>query len=365
MLLSIIIPCYNMEADNKISFCLDSVLSQTISDYEVICVDDCSTDNTLGILCDYKNRYPEKIKVIAHKKNKKQGGARNSGLAIAQGDYIGFVDADDFVAPDMYEKLLAKALESGADCVGCDYAIAYHHDFAIPFQSNLVRFGSKLETGILSKNGKTKILLHGGSVCSKIYKRELIFNYQERFPANVFFEDNCIMSLVYSRVKHLEFINEPLYYYFKSPESTTSSFSMKKFNDRLNSGRCIVRYAKQYGYFDEYRNEIEALFIRIFYVNTLFYCAQYTPFSNTFLVGSLNMTREIKRTFPDYLKNPYWNDEYSKKTYMLIKIGKYITIAPYFLLSLFFLTKKIQMSFRFCLRLLIKFFQKTSCVGTT
>ena len=102
MLLSIIIPCYNMEAGNKMSFCLDSVLSQTINDYEVICVDDCSNDNTLEILRFYKNRYPDKIKIIAHQKNTKQGGARNSGLAIAQGYYIGLVDADDFIAPDMY-----------------------------------------------------------------------------------------------------------------------------------------------------------------------------------------------------------------------------------------------------------------------
>lgn len=104
MKLSIIVPVYNMAADNKLRFCLDSLANQTISDYEIIAVDDASTDASLDILHEYESRYPWKFKVVQSYENIKQGGARNKGIAAARGKWLGFVDADDWIAPDMYVK---------------------------------------------------------------------------------------------------------------------------------------------------------------------------------------------------------------------------------------------------------------------
>lgn len=131
MKLSIIVPVYNMAADNKLRYCLDSLVQQTIADYEIIAVDDASTDESLEILREYESNYPWKFKVVQSYENLKQGGARNKGLDIARGTWVGFVDSDDWVAPDMYEKLIKKAEKTGADVVGCDYCMADTHTMTV------------------------------------------------------------------------------------------------------------------------------------------------------------------------------------------------------------------------------------------
>lgn len=110
--LSIIVPVYNMATEGKLNYCLDSLVGQTIRglyDYEILCVDDASTDDSLEILLDYQKRYPELVCVIPNPVNLRQGGAKNAGLRVAQGEWIGFIDSDDWVSPDYYEKLLKKA----------------------------------------------------------------------------------------------------------------------------------------------------------------------------------------------------------------------------------------------------------------
>lgn len=105
MRLSIIVPVYNMAAEGKLNYCMDSLVNQTVDNYEIIAVDDASTDGSPEILGRYQAEYPEKVKVLTHGVNKRQGGAKNTGLRAASGEWIGFVDSDDWVAPDCYEKL--------------------------------------------------------------------------------------------------------------------------------------------------------------------------------------------------------------------------------------------------------------------
>ena len=94
MKLSIIVPVYNMAADGKLEYCLDSLAAQTIKDYEVIAVDDASTDNSLEILRAYEKKYPGKFRAVHSEENKRQGGAKNIGLSLAKGEWIGFIDSD-------------------------------------------------------------------------------------------------------------------------------------------------------------------------------------------------------------------------------------------------------------------------------
>ena len=132
--LSIIVPVYNMAAEGKLNYCLDSLVGQTIRglyDYEILCVDDASTDDSLEILLDYEKRYPELVRILPNRVNLRQGGAKNEALKVAEGEWIGFIDSDDWVSPDYYEKLLKKAEETGADVVGCDYSLVDHHTFEV------------------------------------------------------------------------------------------------------------------------------------------------------------------------------------------------------------------------------------------
>ncbi len=111
--LSVIVPVYNVE--KYLGTCIESLLAQTYDNLQIILVNDCSPDGSLGILRDYENRYPDKITVIDSKENLRQGGARNLGIKSSQSEYVGFVDADDFVHPRMYEVLMKEALENGSN----------------------------------------------------------------------------------------------------------------------------------------------------------------------------------------------------------------------------------------------------------
>ena len=93
MKLSIIVPVYNMASDGKLNYCLDSLAAQTISDYEVITVDDASTDESFSILLEYEKKYPGKFKAVHSEVNKRQGGAKNIGLSLAKGEWIGFIES--------------------------------------------------------------------------------------------------------------------------------------------------------------------------------------------------------------------------------------------------------------------------------
>lgn len=95
MKLSIIVPVYNMAAGGKLEYCLDSLVKQTITDYEIIAVDDCSTDDSYKILQAYQKKYPDRFRAVHSAVNQKQGGAKNIGMSLAQGEWIGFIDSDD------------------------------------------------------------------------------------------------------------------------------------------------------------------------------------------------------------------------------------------------------------------------------
>lgn len=119
---SVVIPFYNVE--KYIYDCARSLFQQTLLELEFIFIDDCSTDNSLEELKRIIQEYPErKVVLISHTKNRGIAASRNEGIARAQGEYIGFVDSDDWVDPDMFEKLYNEAFERKADIVWCDYII--------------------------------------------------------------------------------------------------------------------------------------------------------------------------------------------------------------------------------------------------
>jgi glycosyltransferase EpsH len=311
MKLSIIVPVYNMAGDGKLDFCLKSLINQTISDYEIIAVDDCSTDNSFEILKTYQNSYPDKFIAIHSKVNHHQGGAKNIGLARAKGEWLGFIDADDWIVPDYYERLLKKAEETGADMVGCDYCFTDEHSFTV---GQIVHNNNFSQTGVMDKERYKNLLIETGSLVVKVYKRELIVgDYKpgtleklDIFPEDIFYEDNAVSNTWMLRSKHFEYIQEPLYFYYQHQSSTVHSISKKNLEDRMAAGRLIVKEAKENGYLDEYKSEIEFQYSVLFYVNTLFSAM---PKSSR-LKGCYSFTKalakEMKETFPDFQNNRYY-----------------------------------------------------------
>lgn len=301
MKLSIIVPVYNMAAGGKLEYCLESLVNQTIANYEIIAVDDCSTDNSLEILKQYEAKYPDKFKVIASPVNKKQGGAKNLGLEIAKGEWIGFIDSDDWITKDYYEKLLKKAEETGADMVGCDYHLTDEHSMKI---GQVVPNNKPEQAGILTKEKYQSLILDGGSLVVKIYRRGIIFDYPNRFPEGIFYEDNAISNSWMLRAKHFEYIQEPMYYYYQHNASTVHTITKKRCEDRMEAARIMVEEARQFGFLDEYKDEIESSFTTLFYVNTLFsYMMGVKKQEFSFIKA---MGEEMKKTFPDFRNNKYY-----------------------------------------------------------
>jgi len=311
MKLSIVVPVYNMAADNKLRFCLDSLINQTIADYEVIAVDDASTDESLVILREYESRYPWKFKVVQSYENVKQGGARNKGLDIARGKWIGFVDSDDWVAPDMYEKLIRKAEKTGADVVGCDYCMVDTHTMNI---GKLMPNNTMDQTGVLDHERYGKLVMNPGSMVIKIYQKAVIDFYNLRFPEGTFYEDNCASPLWMLHFTHFEKVEEPLYYYYQHDLSTVHVISTEKCEARLAMGKRLIEEARRDGLYKPYRQEFEFAFSKVYYMNTLF----------TYMLGvkrpKVKFLKQIadgiRQEFPDFQNNIYYQkafDEEQKK----------------------------------------------------
>jgi len=311
MRLSIIVPVYNMAEGGKLEFCLNSLVNQTISDYEIIAVDDASTDNSLEILRNYEKRYPQCFRVLMHDVNKRQGGAKNTGLKVAKGEWIGFIDSDDWIAPDFYEKLLDKAQETGADMVGCDYSLVHEHTFEV---GKVVQNNNLEQTGILDDDKHKKLLMRSGSMVIKIYKHTVIKEHNLEFPEKIFYEDNCagpVWSLYFT---HFEKVEEPLYYYYQHSASTVHRITEQRCRDRMVAAAMMLQECKDRGFLKKYPLEIEYRFTELYYAITLF----------SYMQGAekrrLEFVRELKQgmisAFPEFQKNPYYQqftDEEEKR----------------------------------------------------
>lgn len=315
MELSIIVPVYNMAADGKLEYCLNSLLNQNITDYEIIAVDDASTDNSPQILLDYAANYPDVFKVYFSPENRKQGGAKNIGLEHARGQWIGFIDSDDWIAPDMYEKLLKKAKETGADMVACNYHLTYEHSDAIGKE---VRTHYEAQTGVLDEEKYKLLILDSGSLVIKIYKRNLIYNCGMRFPEHIFYEDNAIANAIMLKAKHFEYVDEPLYAYYQHESSTVHTITKERCEHRMEAARIMLKHARDFQYLDKYHDEIEFKFTVLFYVNTLFSYLQGTAKKDISFLAA--MQKEMKDTFPNFEENPYYKARIGEEERMFIHL---------------------------------------------
>lgn len=316
MKLSIIVPVFNMAGDEKLTYCLNSLLGQKLNDYEIITVDDCSTDNSLEILKEYEQRHPDKIRVIHSEINKHQGGAKNIGMQAARGEWIGFIDADDWIHPDMYNRMISRAEETGADMVGCDLTMVDSHTMEV---SDIIeKNGDASQTGILDHDKKKHLILDGGRLVTKIYKRDTLQRNDIHFPENIFYEDNAMSNSFLLTAQHYEHISEPWYYYYQHDASTVHSFSERKCLDRMEAGRIILSEAKRLGFYEEFKDEIEFMFIQLFFVNTLFtYMPCVRPTKLSFVK---ELTNELLNTYPEFEINRYYKDRVNPEEKKLIKM---------------------------------------------
>lgn len=259
---SIIVPVYN--SSRYLDECLDSLVNQSLYEIEIICVNDASTDDSLSIIQKWAKK-DDRIKVINSPVNRNVGGARNLGIKAAVGDYIGFVDSDDYVSKDLY-KTLIDASQRDADAVTSNL----YTKFGIK-SIQIRNFKSDVDL-----NNQDEIKRHstafGCRVWTSIFKRTYIIENRLFFPENVYFEDlpviHCMLLLA-NRVVVVD-NQEPLYFYRANPDSIVHGFfSDKKLSHRLKTSKMMLDNLAKYNLYDRYKDEIDFRFYKLFYHNTI------------------------------------------------------------------------------------------------
>ena len=324
MELSIIVYAYNMANDRRLEDCLNSLLEQTIFDYEIIAIDDASTDGTSQILLDFAALYPDVFKVMQLGTHKGRGGVRNLGIKHARGKWLAFVEGKDRTVSTMYEKLLTKAKETGADLVGCDYCIVSE---CAGGEDGIVHVHESSQTGVLDLEKHKSLFLNFGGICTKIYRRKIIQDCGMNFPEDILTADKvmeCVMAL---RAKHFEYVAEPLYLCSDSDRfseleaeedlESGSEDVWKYCEDHMEASRLLLQYIQDFGYLKDYYKEIEYKYAELAYIVPL---ARYLREVEDKKPAFVNILKqEIKDVFPRFEGNPYYKERVSEEQKRVIR----------------------------------------------
>lgn len=259
-LISIIIPVYNVES--YLPRCLDSIINQSYKNLEIILINDASTDNSLSICNEYKNK-DDRIQLISIE----HGGlskARNTGLDIAKGEYIGFVDSDDYIDKDMYKSLYKALANNGADMSVCTFYRDYpdgtkEYDFLETRDTIIFNKDEAIENILIDKTLRNY-------VWTKLYSAHL-FN-DLRFPEGKNYEDIFISIKLLEKINKLIYINKFLYYYVIREGSIDSSKKVGNIKDAIEETYRRYKYIKE-NYYPKLREyNITSMVERIVFSNS-------------------------------------------------------------------------------------------------
>ena len=249
---SVIIPVYNCE--NYLKEALDSVVNQTLKEIEIICVDDCSSDNSLAILQEYAAK-DSRVRVIALKENIKQGGARNRALDIANGSYIMFVDADDYVEPNIVEDFYKKIQENNVDIV-----ISHVNNFSQDKHSLTKTLNFSTCYNNLKKSSgcckfENNFMAYRSGPVAKLFIKDIIDEYNIRFPERLINEDEAFHWMYFSQIDSIYFIEQP--YYNRRVHKNSTMFLRDTYNIGIIDEIEVIKYAYNFlvkhDLFEKYR----------------------------------------------------------------------------------------------------------------
>lgn len=247
--ISVIVPVYR--AENLLAKCVESILGQSFGDFELILIDDGSPDQS-GALCDQFARQDERVRVI-HQANGGVSAARNAGMAAAQGDFLAFCDADDYLALNALERLYTAAAENGADTAGCGHYYIWP-DGRTQEERGALPAGTygpeQLRAGIveplLGRRLDFGSGVFNGFVVRFLYSRTVIQSNDISFEG-AYLEDELFLMEYFLHAEKLAMVDDPLYYYLQNPASVTRSY-LPGYMDVFS--RCMERkraLAEKYG----------------------------------------------------------------------------------------------------------------------
>lgn len=319
--ISVIVPVYGVE--KYIDKCLNSLVKQSLKEIEIIVVNDGTKDNSQEIVDKYVKKYPDKVKSYI-KENGGQGSARNYGLEKANGEYIGYVDGDDFIERDMYKKLYNKAKEADYDIVVCG-----NYNVSEDYKTK------NIDVFINNYNTDSENILFGKmAVWNKIYKKEILINNKLEFKQKVWYEDLAFTLKAIINSNSYAFINEPLYDYLIREGSTMNNSNVQRNLEILEAFDDILLYIKHNNK-EEYLNKIEFLAIDHIYISAIVRVLRAKADNNIKKETIDKLIDYMNKNFPNYKNNEYINtlSKNRKIIYNLINMKLYAMIKLIFIMK--------------------------------
>ncbi len=308
---SVIVPVYNVY--DYLEKCLDSLVNQTLKDIEIIVVNDGSPDNSEQIIDIYKKKY--KCIKAYKKENGGLSDARNYGIKRAQGEYIAFIDSDDYVDTSMLEKMYQKAKKDNLDIVVCDVYNVYEPSKLVSIKSNKHYSTDEVKNYLISQP----------MACNRLYNKKVFDKLS--FKKGIYYEDLELTPKIVNYTKRIGFVEEELYYYL---QRSGSIMRQNEFNNKLLDIFTVLDSNKK-ALYNKYPEEIEYMYItHLLRTATL----RFLEYNNT--KEYLNKINTIfKKEFPNWKNNIYYKKSSFKlklicnlaykKHYGLLKIIKKIT----------------------------------------
>lgn len=302
---SVIVPFYNVE--QYIGKCLESLVNQTLQDIEIILVNDGSKDGSKEIAVQYTEKYPNKI-VYLEKTNGGLSDARNYGMKHTTGEYIAFLDSDDYVELNTYEKLYNKAIEKGADMVECDFYWEYPekkiHDKNANYKNESDRYAN---ARVVAWN--------------KLYKREVLLNSNIEFPKGLRYEDVEFFYKMLPQLNKIELINEPLIHYIQRENSITY-VQNERTSEIFIILDNVIEYYKQNGLYEKYSAELEYMYTRILLGSSL---KRIVKIPNKTVKKELlkKTINTVYEKFPNWKKNKILKESKGTKALYLKSINRF------------------------------------------
>lgn len=253
ILVSVIIPVYNSE--KHISECIDSILHQTVKNIEIIIINDGSTDNSLNICNNYKNGYPEIFNVI-DERNCGAPAARNKGIRVAKGRYISFIDADDYIAPEMIEKLLEDANKYNSDITICNHFCVYDKGNIIKQPESgygIWKFDTREKINIYQRKflckgiNEYKPYLLMGYPWGRLFKRNLLVENNILFDEELHRSEDGIFNILAAQFSKCIIFDDHAYYYYRiSDNSLSRKYYPNIIKNCERDVQDIIKIANQY-----------------------------------------------------------------------------------------------------------------------
>ena len=310
---SIIVPIYNVEM--YIEKCLETLVNQTLKDIEIILVNDGSKDSSAEIAKKYLEKYPEKI-IYLEKENGGLSDSRNYGLPHAKGEYIAFLDSDDYVEENMYEEMYELAKKEDSDMVQCNFYWEYP-DKNKKKIGELKQYSNKKEMLV-----KTRV-----EAWNKLIKREiLVKNPEIRFPKGLRYEDVEFTYKLIPYVEKISILNKPFIHYIQRGNSISNTQN-ERTKEIFNVLDNVIKYYKEKNLYEEYKEQLEYVYVKTVLCRSLLRMVKIND--KDIKSQLLKRTWEnVNTKFPEWKKNPILKKNKSLKD-LYLKTTNKITYKIY------------------------------------